>query len=199
MQDRIGAALYRLAAIERRAAAESESSKGAGRLLQDVKKLSDELQRAFDDVQGVIAQCALLQEESARATARAQVIFEASPVPSLLTDVSGAILDANDPAVRLLNISRRHLIGRSFHLYLSGEREVFLKRIHALAQDAGMAQWDAKLRPRERSVVQTSLTAAVDPQGHIVLMLQPSDTPALLIRSALAEPAPGDQPVADGH
>lgn len=173
IQDRLGSAMYRLATIERRASAASESPKLATRLIEDVRKLSGELERAFSDVHELLVHCAQLQDSASASSRRAQMLFDLAPVPCVITDLAGAIVDANAPAVDMLNVSRRHLIGRSFHLYLSSDREVFLKRIQQLSRGPEAEQWEAKLRPRERSTVEAGLTAALDPDGRVLLMIEP--------------------------
>jgi PAS domain-containing protein len=173
IQDRLGNALFRLTTIERRAGG-AESPKAAARLMDDLRKLAAELERSFEDVREVLAECSRLQTAASAAAERAQMLFDLNPVPCLVLEMTGAIVEANEPAVRLLNVSRRHLVGRSFHLYLGNEREVFLKRIQALPATAERDRWTAKLRPRERSSVGATLTAALDPDGRVLMMLQPA-------------------------
>ena len=189
IKDRIGAALYRLSTIERRATAAAESPKFAARLADDVRKLNGELERAFSDVDGLLTELARLQEAASTASRRAQLFFDTAPIPCVLMDLAGTIVDANEPAVRLLNVSRRHIAGRSFHVYLGGERELFLDRLRRLDQRPDADRWSTRLRPRERSVVEAVLTASMDPDGRVLMMVQPTapgQVPHALMDAAVA-------------
>lgn len=172
IQDRLGNVLHRLTTIERRASAAGESPKLAARVIDEVRKLTAELERSLEDVREVLAECGRLEDAATAASRRAQLLFELAPVPCLVLEMTGAIVAANEPAVRLLNVSRRHLLGRSFQMYLGREREMFLKRIQGLQGES--EEWMATLRPRERSSLEASLTAALDPEGRVLIMVQPA-------------------------
>lgn len=198
IQDRLGNALLRLANIARRAAAAPESPKFAARLIDDVQKLTVELERSFEDVREVLAECSELERAAAAAARRAALLFDLVPVPCLVLELTGEIAEANAPAVHLLNVSRRHLIGRSFHLYLGSEREVFLSRLRALQATEGPDEWTANVRPRERSPLDAHLTAALepgDPGGRVLVVVKPvgtaGDVPARKWRAPLAD-VPGE-------
>ena len=110
MQDRIGSALFRLAELGQRADTAVESPKAAGKLLGEVRKLAAELERMLADMREW--RRVIMLRDQATACQRGQ--SSSSPVPCLLIDLAGAVVEANPAAVRLLNISQRHLVGRSF-------------------------------------------------------------------------------------
>lgn len=191
IQDRFGSALYRLAALERKISEARDPGSACAKLLDDVRKLAGELTSAFTDVQEVLAHYADLRQSSATASRRAAVLFDLSPVACLLTDVDGVVLNANAPAVRLLNVSQRHLIGRGVHLFVGADREGFLARLQGLDDGRETDQWQAVLRPRERCPFQATVIAALDEVGRVILMiLKPEATFAAL--GAIAAEAPID-------
>ncbi len=170
LHDRLGSALFRLSSLKQRAS-EPESPRSATRVLSDVQKLVGELERTLVDLQQAIAQQTELQRQAQVASRRAELLFELVPVPCLIVDSDGTVVDVNPPAVRMLNVSQRHLAGKPFSLFLGGERELFLARLQAVQQSDAGERWPAIIRPRERSVVRATLVAARDPIGRIMLMV----------------------------
>ena len=183
IQDRLGSALYKLAMIEQRSGEPGVSQRTASRLLGDVRKLVAELQRGFADLQELMVRTAAAQQAASTAAARAQLLFDLSPVACLVLDTTGTVADANPAAARLLNISNRHLIGKSFPLFLAGDRDPFVQRLCALSADGGCDRWTASLRPRERSAVECALVGTIDPDGRILVLATPDSGPG-------AHPAP---------
>lgn len=169
LHDRLGSALFRLAALKERA---QSGPARATRLLSDIQRLAGELEHTLTDLQQSVARQAELQQQAAVASRRSELLFELLPVPCVLLDNDGTVLDANPPAIEMLNVSHRHLTGKPFHLFLAGERDRFLARLQAL-DDAAGERWPAVIRPRERSAVRTTVIAAPDPAGRVVVLLVP--------------------------
>src|SRR5918994_716808 len=132
LQERLGSALYRLASLKQRASESADSPRSTGKLLSDMQKLTGELERALADLQQAMVQQAELQQRALVASRRAERLFDLSPVPSVVLDTDGIVVEANPAAVRMLNVSHRHLAGKAFSLFLGGERELFLTRLHGL-------------------------------------------------------------------
>lgn len=175
VQDRLGNAVYRLTVLERRAAAAAVSPKLAARFADDVKKLTRDVEACYEDARALLAECARLREAEHSARKRAAFYFDRSSTPALIVDPSGAILEANAAAVRMLNVSRRHLAGRAFQLYVGSDREQFLKRIHQLQLDHGTVHWEGTIRPRERSAIDVHLTLTLDPDGQVLVSIHSRD------------------------
>ena len=173
IHDRLGSALFRLATIEQRANDALESPRTVGKLLGEVRKLTAELQRSFAELQDLMARSTITQRTAAVAIARAELLFELSPVACLVLEQIGLVVDANAAAARFLNVSHRHLVGKSFPLFLAADREGFVQRIRDLRTDDASARWTATIRPRERSAVECVFVAAPDPDRRILLMLMP--------------------------
>ncbi len=173
IHDRLGSALYKLALLEQRSGEPGVSPRAATKLLGDVRKLVAELQRGFTDLQELMVRTAASQQAANAATARAQLLFDLSPVACLVMDASGIVVDANPAAARLLNISNRHLVGKSFPLFLARDRDTFVQRLGDLSAAGGSERWTASLRPRERSAVECALVAATDPDGRVLVLAAP--------------------------
>ena len=189
IHDRLGSALYRLATIEQRANDTTESPRAVGKLLGEVRKLTAELQRSFAELQDLIARSTTSQRAAATAIARANLLFELSPVACLILEPVGAVEDANQAAARFLNVSHRHLVGKSFPLFLARDRDDFVHRIQGMRADDAAARWAVTLRPRERSAVECVLVAALDPEGRVLVMLIPGAT----VETMQTEDAPLDE------
>jgi PAS domain S-box-containing protein len=173
LHDRLGSALYKLAIIEQRSSEPGASQRTTSKLLSDVRKLAAELQRGFADLQELMARTATAEQAANAAMSRAQLLFDLSPVACLVLDAEGMVVDANPAAAQLLNISNRHLIGKSFPIFLTCDRETFVQRLCGLSADGGRERWSARLRPRERSAVACALVAAGDADGRILVLATP--------------------------
>lgn len=173
IHDRLGSALYRLATLEQRASAIADSPRAAAKLLGEVRKMTAELQRSFTELQDLMARSATTERSAKTAIARANLLFELSPVACLVLEPAGIVVDANTAAARLLNVSHRHLVGKSFPLFLSGNRDAFAQRIGELRAEDEPQRWESLLRPRERSGIECVFVAAPDPERRVLLMLLP--------------------------
>jgi PAS domain-containing protein len=188
VQDRLGNAVYRLTTLERRAAGAATSPKLAARFADDVRRLAHDLEACYEDARALLAECARLRAAEHSARKRAAFYFERSPTPAVIVDLRGAIVEANDAAVRLLNVSRRHLAGRAFQLYLGSDREQFLAWLHHLQPPHRTARWAGKIRPRERSPLEVRLTVTLDPDGQVMVSIQSGDVTTATGWSEPADP-----------
>jgi PAS domain-containing protein len=173
LKDRLASLLFRLGSIERRANAGGQSPPLSSRLLADLRTLTGELDRTAADVWRLLERCDRLETARADAASRAERLMEMLPVACLFTDEAGTITESNLEAVKLLNVSRRHLIGRPFHLYLSSDRDAFLRQLASLAGDGPQAVAHVSVRPRERAAFAAALTLALDPGGGVIVMIRP--------------------------
>ena len=173
VHDRLGSALYKLAIIEQRANEATESPRAVAKLLGEVRKLVAELQRGFAELEHLMTRSSTAERAALTSIARSQLLFDLSPVPCVVLEPAGTVVEANPAAAKFLNISHRHLVGKSFPLFLSSDRKGFLLRLLGLPAD-GAERWTATLRPRERSAVACDLAAAPDPEGRILVVIVPA-------------------------
>jgi len=190
IQDRIGSAIFRLAELGQRVDAAADSPKAAGKLLGEVRKLATELERALAELRVMATRYLELQHQATAACRRGERIFEATPVPCLLVDqAGGAVIDANPAAARLLNVSHRHLVGRSFPLFLNGDRDQFVNRLGHLGPEAESTV--TSIRPRERSAVDVTMMAWRDSAEAVFVMIVPT-AGAFAGQLSVAVPADND-------
>jgi len=189
VSDRLSSAMYRLAALEQRAVEAADSPRAAMRLLAGVRKLAEELQRGFAELQELTARSASAERAAATVIAQARMVFDWSPVACLVLEPTGLVAEANAAAARFLNVSHRHLLGKLFPLFLSAERDAFVDRLRHLQASDGAQRWTAHMRPRERSAVECAFVAVSDPDGRVLLMLVPGSV-AEPTAAALPEEVP---------
>jgi PAS domain-containing protein len=174
IQDRLGAALQRLATLERRATGPNESRATQG-LLTDFRKLARDLERAFESLQEATARHATLQREIEIASRRASLLLDLTPLPYVLVHTSGIIVEGNAAAAKALNLSQRHLKGKPFDLFLQNDREAFLAKLSSLREGAEPERWMAVVRPRERYPRPFMIVASTEGPGQIALVLSVPD------------------------
>ena len=174
IQDRLGAALQRLASLERRASGAPES-RATQTLLTDFRRLARDLERAFESLQEASAKHAALQRDVEIAARRASLLLDLTPLPYVLVHTSGVIMDGNAAAAKTLNLSHRHLKGKPFDLFLQGDREGFLAKLATLREGADPERWPIVIRPRERYPRPFTIVASTEGPGQIALVLSPPE------------------------
>jgi PAS domain-containing protein len=186
IQDKLGAVLKKLAALENRASSEGES-RATQSLLTDFRRLAADLERAFASLREASLHYASLQREVEIASRRASLLLELSPLPYVLVHANGVIIETNRAAAKVLNVSERHLRGKAFDLFLQSDRQAFLSRLQHMREDSETEHWSVTLRPRERYPRPVAIVAACEAPGRIALILSPSEV------DLTVEPGEGDQ------
>jgi PAS domain S-box-containing protein len=79
-----------------------------------------------------------------------QELYELIPLPYLRTDSRGTILDVNEPAARLLNLSRQAAVGKPLSIFVAKDRDTFAARLAELAAGHQVDDWGLQIRPREK-------------------------------------------------
>jgi PAS domain-containing protein len=174
IQERLGAALHTLATIEQRAAG-APDPRGIQTLLKLFRQLVSDLENCYKRLKELGAQQDLIQRRLETASKRADLLFDSSPIPCIVVEESGRISDANPAAARLLNTSLRHLPGKSFELFLAGDRSGFFTWLQRIARAEAVEPWLGALRPREQRTRQITLVASTEAAGQIALVLMVAD------------------------
>jgi PAS domain-containing protein len=186
IQDRLGSALHRLSALERSVDG-GEPKRSHDRMLSEMRRINGDLERAFVEVQDAAATHQSLRSLAEGAERRARLLFMLSPTPCLILDRAGTVLDANPPAVRLVNTSLRHLAGRAFHVFVASERQRFLAQLAALETGDVAVRWPVTIRPRERGSRRVVFAAVTDSDDRLLVMLLPPDVQDSLDGADVAE------------
>lgn len=88
-----------------------------------------------------------------------QELFEYAPDACLVTTREGKLLEANQKAIQLLNISPKRLIGKPLVIFIAAEeRQVFYSKINQLQKGESIQNWQVKIQ-RQRGVCFTTLIA----------------------------------------
>ena len=99
-----------------------------------------------------------------------QELFEYAPDACLVTTREGKLLEANQRAIQLLNISPKRLIGKPLVIFIAAEeRQVFYSKINQLQKGESIQNWQVKIQ-RQRGVCFTTLIAVSpiqNPQGNV--------------------------------
>lgn len=148
---RANAALGRLASLQRRA--EKISSRDGLIARTALKELNDALELlrvANDQLQMQVDELATAKTNATVADRRLMEFFQMLPCACVWTNMSGEITDANAAAASLLNVSRQHLVGRPFMLFLA-QRSSIQDAFSAFSSGAiRTADLDVDVRPRGR-------------------------------------------------
>jgi PAS domain S-box-containing protein len=149
--DLIGVAMWRLARLQRRTAAlGSDRPKVLDDALVVVDDLIANLTHALEhaaEVEDRAAASARLAESTRQ---RYQELYELIPLPYLRTDNRGTILDVNEAAARLLNLSRQAAVGKALSMFVAKDRDTFAARLTELTAGHQVDDWRLQLRPREK-------------------------------------------------
>jgi PAS domain S-box-containing protein len=92
----------------------------------------------------------LLTELTAQ-RARYWALFDEMPEPCLVTHPDTTIIEANQAAAELLNVSQRFLTGKTLSIFVCEDRGRFLEESRRLARERDSVELRLKLRPRERA------------------------------------------------
>jgi PAS domain-containing protein len=185
VRNRISAAIQRASGLEEklrqdRLDPQIVSSPVLNRIVGDMRKLARELQLAFEDLSQSIAEQMQAKETATAAQRLAAAVFRLSPTPCIVTDTSAAVIDINPAASQLLNVTARHIAGRSFVLFLGGDRLSFMELLSHTRTNGDVQRCEAHIRPRERAPFDATILVAPDPSEQVLLMLLPpriADTP----------------------
>lgn len=120
---------------------------------------TNELLAALEELkslhEGMASDLAARQAESQRY----QGLFAHAPDGHLLTGAQGNILEANAAAAALLNCPARSLAGELLSSFVAPpDRPAFLARLAGLAEVSRIQEWRLHLQPKERGVMQASLS-----------------------------------------
>jgi PAS domain-containing protein len=181
--DRIGAAMCRLAVLRQQATSIGRDCPAVvDDALAAVQELIGQLKNAIEEVKQAEEQTAYGHSSANRARRQYEETIALIPLPFLQTNGSGTILSLNEPAARLLNLSRPHAIGKTLSLFIAGDRGGFAARLAELSAPNRIDGWPLQIRPREKPCVQVTATACASTRDEhdetVVWLLAPIVDPA---------------------
>lgn len=167
-------------------------------LQQVVEDFADVAAGLLQDLAGADMDAHRRLNETRAERERADYLLAQVPVPCIVADADGTILQANPPAAALMNVSARHLAQQRL-LHFSQDREAFLLLLERLRHDATAAECKLVIRPRERqplSVLASVRPAAGGAPGEWLWFFtaEPAVRPTAARRGARGRPAPSTWP-----
>lgn len=122
---------------------------------------SEELQVAMEELLTQAEESAAMQAKLAAERQRYQDLFQFLPHAYLETDTNGKIIEANQAAANLLNVSQRFLVGKPLDIYLiKSDRRKFPAKLIQIQQRNLKQEWIAKIQPRQGKPVEAILTVS---------------------------------------
>lgn len=144
-----------------------ESLEELGNSLAELQAASEELRQQ----NGELAAGRLALEAERR---RYQELFDFAPDAYIVTTQSGAIIQANIAAEKLLNVRLDRLIGKPLLVYIPSQlRRDFCNQLHLLQNGEEIREWELAIQPRnsvENSLQETvcSVVPVLDGQKQVV-------------------------------
>jgi len=127
------------------------------------------LQLVYEEMQTNLEAARVVEEglfqEVQRITASRQhyyELFDSAPIPYLLTNASGVILEANRAIAQLLNVSPRYLVGKPLAVFIAPDaRPAFRTRLNQLFRANDPQIWWTELCPRDGEPLAVELHLAI--------------------------------------
>ncbi len=127
--------------------------------LEGLEDALHELELACEHSQTLLERCAATEAALELAHQRYLALFSGAPVPYVMTDLQGVILEANTAASELLHVSPRWLRNKPLDLYVE-ERSVFAQILARPCDSQAFCEpLELTIRPRERARI--AVTARV--------------------------------------
>lgn len=123
--------------------------------LEDLQITHEQMQTCLETTEAVEAE--LLQQKQ-----HYQNLFQFSPIPSLLTDAYGVILEANRAIAKLLNVPSIFLIGKTLASFVvERDRRTFRTHLNQLSRCIGIQICQISLCPRGGEAVTVELHVGI--------------------------------------
>lgn len=149
---RLVSALQRFQTLQRRAERDRDNRTVLSQTLAELGTALEELRLAHEHIVEHCHRIEQLQAQLRDQQAKYWDFFDEIPDPSVVTAPDTTILEVNRAAADLLNVSQRHLLGKTLSVFVCEDRTRFLKESQRLTQQQeNSADLQLKLRPRERA------------------------------------------------
>lgn len=169
---RLVSMIQRFQALQQRAETQRDKGTLLTRALGELGAALEQLRMAQDHIVEQRRQIEALQAQLRDQQAKYWDLFDEIPNPSVVTTPDTTILEVNRAAGELLNVSQRHLVGKTFSVFVCEDRTRILEESRRLTQKEDSTDLQLKLRPRERMPL--AVRARVRGDGaHLLWILQP--------------------------
>ncbi|QDL11758.1 PAS domain-containing sensor histidine kinase [Brasilonema octagenarum UFV-E1] len=131
-------------------------------LLEAIEQLNtalEELYVAQEELHQQNEQLNIANQQAENERQRYQELFDFAPDGYLVTNTDGKILQANQAATQLLNISKSFLIGKALVNFVpEEERRAFRNQFSGLSDIGRMQEWEIRLQARQGNIFDASLS-----------------------------------------
>ncbi len=138
-------------------------------VLADLSVQDEELSVADEELRAQIAELERLRGALERERTNYLDLFDDAPVPYIVTDLRGSIVEANAAALRMLGVDARIAKRRSLAAFVD-DAELLLDAV-ASAEPGSVLEIDVGLRPRAGSAIAASFAGRVSGAGDRVRWL----------------------------
>ncbi|MEQ9235888.1 helix-turn-helix domain-containing protein [Coleofasciculus sp. E2-BRE-01] len=141
------------------------TSNGKSHLLPSAFKelgmASEELQVAMEELLAQAEESAAMHVKLAAERQRYQSLFEFLPHAYLETDTKGKIIEANQAAANLMNVSQRFLVGKPLDIFFpKSDRRKFPAKLIQIQQRNIQQEWLAQIQPRQGKPMEAVFTVS---------------------------------------
>ncbi|MEQ8465255.1 PAS domain-containing protein [Coleofasciculus sp. E1-EBD-02] len=141
------------------------TSNGKSHLLPSAFKelgmASEELQVAMEELLAQAEESAAMHVKLAAERQRYQHLFQFLPHAYLETDTNGKIIEANQAAANLMNVSQRFLVGKPLDIFFpKSDRRKFPAKLIQIQQRNIQQEWIVQIQPRQGEPLEATLTVS---------------------------------------
>lgn len=127
--------------------------------IEELRTALEELHVAEEELHQQNEQLTIANQQVALERQRYQELFDFAPDGYLVTNTEGKILEGNQAAAQLLNISKSFLVGKALVNFIpEEERRAFRTQLLQLSQMQRIQEWEIRLQPRKGNIFDASLS-----------------------------------------
>jgi PAS domain-containing protein len=174
---RLASARQRYNTLLRRTQAQRDPPAMLTRALAELATALEELRVAQEQLVEGRVRIEQLQAELGRESEKYWQLFDEMPEAHVVSRPDTTIVEVNQAAAHLLNVSQRFLVGKALSVFVCENRTALLAASARLSSEGGPLDLALKLRPRERAPlsVRARVSAAAD---GLRWVLRPAATPS---------------------
>ena len=160
----LASALQRYNTLSRRAQTQRDPSTILTKTLAELGTALEEVRVAQEQLIENRSRMEQLQEELRRQSDKYWQLFDEMPDAYLFSRPDTTIIEVNQVAAHLLNVSQRFLVGKTLSVFVCEDRTAFLAASARMTGASEPIELSLKLRPRERAplAVRARVSAAGD-------------------------------------
>jgi two-component system, OmpR family, sensor histidine kinase VicK len=128
----------------------------ASRALNELEKALEEVRVAQEQLIETRTRLEDVQLELTQQLEKYWQLFDEMPQAYVVTQPDTVILEANQAAAELFNVSQRFLVGKTLSVFVCENRSSFLRDAAEASQTANGRELTLRMRPRERAPLEVT-------------------------------------------